>query len=376
MNMHPHQIVISKQESFPFLTLIHEATLFCLFLSAFVLTISLCQADEPSNRWDEIVGKKVYNRQGDFLGHVGGALVDIENGRYVGMLVSYGGVLSIGQTTKVLPPNALVDDGKPATLYLDMDAKKFRNAPTLDLSKTVSLPDPAKVAEVYRFYGQTPYFAADSKSGEAIGYVAISMNLFRMPVENLQGVPLGYFLGMRNLNRVTGSIQGVLIQPYDKTKPVKIVRPQDLRYTLKRDGFRLNDHEQEFVKSAAFNVLPNGNIRQDSIVRPGTPPKPLVQGPSASDKETTLKIAQKITSDKGLSMYGSNIEVATLDGKTTLRGRAVSQAAKDRLIGYASSIAGVDHVTEHIEVRPMSETEKRIDEREFNSNPARERNFQ
>lgn len=348
----------------------------CLFSLAIFMTAKICHADDSSNRWDEIVGKRVYNRQNEFLGHVGGAVVDIENGRYVGMLVSYGGVLSIGETTKVIPPSALIDDGKPATLYLDMDRNKFRNAPTFEVNKRVCIPDPAQVAEVYRFYGQKPYFSADSKSGESMGCVAISMNLFRMPVENLQGVPLGYFVGLRNLNRVTGTIQGVIIQPYDKSKPLKIVRPQDLRYTLKRDGFRLNDHEEEFANTAEFHVLANGDIRSGSPLRAGAPPAPLVQGSSAHDRESTAKITKKITSDKELSIYGRNIEVATLAGKTTLRGRAVSQTAKDRLIGYASSIVGDGNVTAIIEIRPMSDAEKRIDEQELHSGTAKNRNFQ
>jgi len=126
---------------------------------AFFAAIPLpCLADAPANRWDEIVGKRVYNRKGERLGHVSGAAVDIENGRYVGMLVSFGGVLSIGQTTKALPPNVLVDDGKPETLYLDMDKEKFQNAPTFEMSDKVGPPDPKTVAEVYRFYGKTPYF--------------------------------------------------------------------------------------------------------------------------------------------------------------------------------------------------------------------------
>jgi len=197
-----------------------------------------------------------------------------------------------------------------------------------------------------------------------------------MPVENLQGVPLGYFMGLRNLNRVNGTIQGVIIQPYDKSKPLKIVRPQNLRYTLKRDGFRLNDHEEEFANTAAFQVLPNGDIRHDLPMREGAPPTPLVQGPSARDRESTTKITKKIISDKQLSIYGRNIEIATLDGKTTLRGRVVSQSAKDRLVGYACSIVGDRNVTEIIEVRPMTDAEKRIDQQELHSDPAKDRNFQ
>lgn len=326
---------------------------------ALFAAISLpCHADAPGNRWDEIVGKRVYNRKGESLGHVSGAAVDIENGRYVGMLVSFGGVLSIGGTTKVLPPSVLVDDGKPGTLYLDMDKEKFQNAPTFEMSDKVGPPDPKTVAEVYRFYGKTPYF---EKGAEPLGYVIRSSDLFRMPVENLQGVGLGYVLGLRNMNRMTGRIQGVLIQPYDTTKPVKEVRPQNLRYNLKRNGFELNDHQQLFVNAPQFNVQASGNIREDAPDRPGAPQAPLVHGASAKDKETTLRIDELISADKRLSHYGRNVEVATLNGKTTIRGRATTQENKNRILSYAASVAGAGNVIDRIEVKPMTEAEKQID---------------
>lgn len=332
-----------------------------LSLIVFTLLAALtlpCKADAPGNRWDEIVGKRVYNRKGDLLGHVSGAAVDIENGRYVGMLVSFGGFLSLGETTKVLPPNVLVDDGKPGTLYLDMDKEAFQNAPSFEMSDKIGPPDPKVVAEVYRFYGQTPYF---EKGGESLGYVKRSSDLFRMPVENLQGVGLGYVLGLRNMNRWTGRIQGVLIQPYDTTQPVKVVPPQNLRYTLKRDGFRLNDHQQRFVEAPEFNVMPSGNIREDSPNRPGAPAAPLVQGAQAQDKETTLAIQKRIGADRKLSNYGKNLEIATLNGKTTLRGRTTTHANKDRILSYATSIAGKGNVIDLIVVHPMTEEEKQID---------------
>lgn len=329
-----------------------------LALALFAAIPLPCHADAPGNRWDEIVGKRVYNRKGERLGHVSGAAVDIENGRYVGMLVSFGGVLSIGQTTKALPPNVLVDDGKPETLYLDMDKEKFQNAPTFEMSDKVGPPDPKTVAEVYRFYGKTPYF---ENGKEPLGYVKLSSDLFRMPVENLQGVGLGYILGLRNLNRITGRIQGVLIQPYDTTKPVKEVRPQSLRYNLKRDGFELNDHEQLFVNAPRFNVLASGNIREDAPDRPGMPQAPLVHGTALKDKAITLRIDELIGADKCLSHYGKNVEVATLNGKTTIRGRATNQKNKSQILSYAASVAGAGNVIDRIEVKPMTEAEKQID---------------
>lgn len=330
-------------------------------LLAFLLIATIpirAGADEPGGRWDEIVGKKVQNRSGEPLGRVSGAAVDIENARLVGMLVSFGGVLSIGETTKVVPPDVLVDDGKPGTLYLDMDKETFRNAPTFEMSEKVGPPDPTKVAEVYRFYDRDPYF---EPNGQGIGYVKRSSDLFRMPVENLEGVGLGYVLGLRKMNRVTGHIQGVLVQPYDQAQTVKEIPPANLRYNIKHDRFLLNDHQQLFAEAPAFNVLLDGNIREDAPVRPGKPPTPLTQGASTGDKDTTGRIAASISSDKRLSHFARNVEVATVDGKTTVRGRAESRAEKALVLDHATSVAGRENVMDLIVVRPMTEAEKQID---------------
>ena len=53
--------------------------------------------------------------------------------------------------------------------------------------------------------------------------------------------------------------------------------------------------------------------------------------------------------------------MATLNGKATIRGRAVSDAHRTRLIAIATGVAGTGNVIAQIEVRPMTEAEKKID---------------
>ncbi|MFZ9921186.1 MAG: hypothetical protein ACO3FQ_08510, partial [Terrimicrobiaceae bacterium] len=53
---------------------LHTASLLRVFATVMLASFSLpAEADERGNRWDEIVGKRVYNRKGEFLGHVSGA---------------------------------------------------------------------------------------------------------------------------------------------------------------------------------------------------------------------------------------------------------------------------------------------------------------
>jgi len=340
----------------------------------FFLLLCLCAESAPAQvktgQWDEVVGKEIRNNQGVILGRVKDTAVDLEHGRYVGMLVASGGFAGIGEKTVIVPPGAFRDDGTPRTLFLDMDAKTFKSAPTFELSKQVGPPDTAKVAEVYRFFGQTPFFA--TKGGpatlngqplEPLGFVRKGSKILYMPVENLQGVQVGYVSGLRDLNRVTGRLKGVVIRPFGSytRENMKVVPPQALRYNTKRNALRINDHEQAFKDSSMFSMSRSGQFQEEDPARPGIPLAPLVQGEDPKDKEITLKIRKKIIADKNLASYGANIEVKTLNGKTTIRGRAVSTANRDRLVSYATEAAGAGNVTDQIEVRPMSEAEKAID---------------
>ncbi|TSA37091.1 MAG: BON domain-containing protein [Verrucomicrobiaceae bacterium] len=346
------------------------------YFSCPLLILLLCLSAESSpaqtktGQWDEVVGKEIRNSKGVLLGHVKDTAVDLEHGRYVGMIVSFGGFAGIGKKTVIIPPGALRDDGTPRTLFLDMDPKTFQNAPTFELSKEVGPPETARVAEVYRFFGQTPFFA--TKGGpatlngqplEPLGFVQKGSKILYLPVENLQGVQVGYVSGLRELNRVTGRLKGVVIRPFGSytRENMKVVPPQALRYNLKHNGLRINNHEQAFKDSSSFSMSRSGQFQEEDPARPGILPVPLVQGEDPRDKEITLKIRKRIMADKNLTSYGANLEVKTLNGKTTLRGRAVSTANRDRLVSYATEAAGAGNVTDLIEVRPMSESEKAID---------------
>lgn len=320
-------------------------------------------AQVKTGQWDEIVGKDVRNSNGQIVGVVKDSLVDLENGRYVGMVVGIGGFAGIGEKTRIIPPAALRDDGTPRTLFLDANVKTLGDAPVFDLPK-IGPPDSAKVAEVYRFFGQTPFFASpgNENSPEHLGHLRKGSAILFMPVENLQGVPLGYVRGLRDLNRATGRLKGVVIDSFNSTSfTKKIVVPQALRYNLKNNALRLNDHEQPFAAAPTFVISRSGQFTEEAPERPGVPPPPLVHGESERDKSITRDITRRVAAERGLSNYGRNIEVVTLNGKSTLRGRAVSAAHRDRLAAIATDVAGAGNVIVQIEVRPMSESEKKID---------------
>lgn len=330
-----------------------------------LLAHSILSAQTTRGQWDEIVGKTVVNRDGKKLGTVVDSVVDLQNGRYLGMVVSSGDFLGFGGKKIIVPPAALQDQGIPHRLHLDMGLEEFRSAPVYELPKKVGPPDSTKVAEVFRFFGQNPPFAVrnepNTRNEAPLGYLRTTSRILLMPVENLQGVTVGYVQGLRGLNRVTQRFEGVVIEPANLSKHLKIVPPQALRYSLDRNRLRINDHAQPFRESAQFSLSRSGTFVEENPTRPGTQAAPLTQGESPADKTISLAITKRILADRKLGIYGKNIEVATLDGKTTLRGRVATEANRNRIIGYANEIAGTQNVTAQIEVRPMSDAEKQID---------------
>jgi len=321
-------------------------------------THSLLNAQAISGQWNEIVGKSIFNNDGEKLGTVVDSILDLENGRYLGLLVTSGDFLGFGGKKIIVPPTAIVNLGVGDRLNLDMSLEKFRSAPVYDLPKTVGPPDSEKVAEVFRYFGQTPLFAVKNdiktKNYPPLGYLRKSNEIIFMEVESLEGVGLGYVDGLRGLNPATQTLEGILIQPSNLSEPRKIVTPDSLRYSLNRNRLRINDDEKNFAKSAKFFITQSGQFKQEQPTRVGKLPPPLVHGESSQDKAITLAIAKRISADSQLTVYGKNIEIATLNGVTTLRGRVANEANRERIVRHATEISGPDNVSAEIEIRPLS----------------------
>ncbi|CAN5329909.1 hypothetical protein BH09VER1_BH09VER1_49240 [soil metagenome] len=350
----------------------HSKSRFLLLaLATLVLGVfALPASAQSTGKWSEVVGRKIVNRQGVTLGYVSDSAVDLENGRYVGMMVKFGGFLGIGRRTIVVPPGAVVDEGVPGCYTLDMDEAHFRAAPTFRMSQTVGPPYAVQVQKVYNYFGQSPYFTteiqANARTGEKLGqlgYVQEGSNILRMPVDNLQGLQVGVVMGLRDLNRTTGKLGGVVISPslYNAGDDKKIVQGQDLRYNSRHDRLRLNDSKQSFANAPDFTFTGGGHFTQENPNRPGTPPPPLIQGNSASDKRITTQINNAILGDSELSHYSKSIEVATVHGKAMLRGRVQSTRGRDAVVGYAVAAAGKGNVTAQIEVSPSTAAERATD---------------
>jgi osmotically-inducible protein OsmY len=71
-----------------------------------------------------------------------------------------------------------------------------------------------------------------------------------------------------------------------------------------------------------------------------------------SDRAITQKIRKAIHHDRSLSSYGRNIAIFIQEGKVTLRGPVRSAQEKGNLEAKAVSVAGVENVSNQLEVLP------------------------
>ncbi len=135
-----------------------------------ILAVSLFAAtgytwEKGSKGWDrsyqtsEIIGLWVKNHQERYLGRIQDLVVD-PDGRVVFAIIGYTKFnwRLIGENSVAVPFNALVYErnAKHPMAVVDISFEKFQSAPRF--AKT-DLADRRQEAEVYRYFGQQPYWA-------------------------------------------------------------------------------------------------------------------------------------------------------------------------------------------------------------------------
>ena len=105
-----------------------------------------------------IIGDKVVNRTGESFGKIEELMLDLEKGRVAYAVLSFGGVMGMGEKLFAIPFEALKLDATREHFTLDVDKEKMRNAPGFDKKNPPQASDRTWGAEVYKFYGYKPYW--------------------------------------------------------------------------------------------------------------------------------------------------------------------------------------------------------------------------
>ena len=107
---------------------------------------------------DTLSGDAVVNSAGEKLGKIEDFMLDVEAGRIRYAVLSFGGVLGIGNKLFAVPPEALTVDTGNKRLILDVDRERLENAPGFDRDNWPNFADATLGREIYGYYGRKPYW--------------------------------------------------------------------------------------------------------------------------------------------------------------------------------------------------------------------------
>lgn len=108
---------------------------------------------------DDVEGTRVYNPQGEYLGEIDDLVIDKFSGQVVYALMSFGGLLGIGEKTYPLPWGVLKYDTAKEGYVVSLDKQTLENAPSYDEDERIDMADEAWNKRVYGYYNVPPFWS-------------------------------------------------------------------------------------------------------------------------------------------------------------------------------------------------------------------------
>ena len=105
---------------------------------------------------DTLMGNDVYNGDDEDLGDIKEFMIDMASGRIAYAVLSFGGLLGMGDKLFAVPWRALTLDTENKRFTLNVPKDRLKVAPGFDQNNWPSMADKAWASGVHRFYG-TPY---------------------------------------------------------------------------------------------------------------------------------------------------------------------------------------------------------------------------
>jgi sporulation protein YlmC with PRC-barrel domain len=96
---------------------------------------------------------KVKNAQGEDLGNVKDIMINTERGQVQYYVLSFGGILGMGDKLFAIPPQAIAVDTQEECLILNVDKDKLENAPGFDKDNWPNMAEEAFRDEIYAHCG-------------------------------------------------------------------------------------------------------------------------------------------------------------------------------------------------------------------------------
>jgi sporulation protein YlmC with PRC-barrel domain len=104
---------------------------------------------------DTLLGNDVYNDAGEHLGDIKEFMIDMASGKIAYAVLSFGGVLGIGDKLFAVPWNALRLDTVNKRFTLGIAKSTLKDAPGFDKDDWPSMADRTWATSVHKFYGSS-----------------------------------------------------------------------------------------------------------------------------------------------------------------------------------------------------------------------------
>jgi len=103
-------------------------------------------------------GDPVRNVQGEDLGKIEDFMIDLESGRIAYAVLSFGGVLGIGDKLFAVPWKAMTVDTDRHCFVLNVPKERLKDAPGFDKDNWPDITNIEWGTQVNSFYGTKPYW--------------------------------------------------------------------------------------------------------------------------------------------------------------------------------------------------------------------------
>ena len=104
---------------------------------------------------DTLIGDDVYNHSDEQLGDIKEIMLDMRSGRIAYAVLSFGGVLGLGEKLFAVPWEKLTLDTVNKRFLLDVDKNQLSNAPGFDKDNWPDMASEAWNDQMNQFYGTT-----------------------------------------------------------------------------------------------------------------------------------------------------------------------------------------------------------------------------
>jgi sporulation protein YlmC with PRC-barrel domain len=103
-------------------------------------------------------GDDVINLKGEKIGDNEAIMLDVQSGRIAYAVLSFGGILGLGDKLFAVPWSSLTLDADRKCFILDVPKDKLQSAPGFNKDHWPSMADESWASQVHSYYTQQPYW--------------------------------------------------------------------------------------------------------------------------------------------------------------------------------------------------------------------------